>query len=107
MTIAIALLLAIGVALDLLCVVGLVAMQDVFGRLHFIGPTSVAMLALAAAIIIQEGASQLAVKAALAWAIGLVAGPVGAHAVARAARVRQFDGWTILPEEKGQAEVDP
>jgi monovalent cation/proton antiporter MnhG/PhaG subunit len=104
MTIAIAVLLFVGVGLDLLCVVGLVAMQDVFGRLHFIGPSSLAMMALAAAIILQDGASQLSVKAALVWAIGLVAGPVGVHAVARAARVRQFDGWTILPEERRQTE---
>jgi monovalent cation/proton antiporter MnhG/PhaG subunit len=103
--VAIDVLLVVGVALDLLCVVGLVAMQDVFGRLHFIGPTALGTTALAAAIIMQEGASQLSVKAALVWAIGLVAGPVGVHAVARAARVRQFDGWAIQPEEKAQAEL--
>jgi multisubunit Na+/H+ antiporter MnhG subunit len=61
------------------------------------------MLALATAIILQEGASQLSLKAALIWVIGLVGGPIGAHAVARAARVRQFGGWTILPDERAEA----
>lgn len=105
MTVAIAVLLFLGVALDLLCVLGLVAMHDVFGRLHFVGPTSLATLALAAAIILHEGASQLSVKAALVWAIGLLAGPIASHATARAARVRQFNGWAVLPQEKAEAEA--
>ena len=105
MTVAIGVLLFVGVALDLLCVLGLVAMRDVFGRLHFVGPTSLATMALAAAIILKEGASQLSVKAALVWLIGLLAGPIAAHAAARAARVRQFNGWAVLPQEKAEAEA--
>lgn len=105
MTVAIALLLFLGVAVDLLCVLGLVAMRDVFGRLHFVGPASLATMALAAAIILQEGVSQLSVKATLVWILGLLAGPIATHAAARAARVRQFDGWTVLPQEKTEAEA--
>lgn len=103
MSIAVTFLLVLGVAIDFLCVVGLVTMPDVFSRLHFIGPAAVAMMAFAAAIIMQEGASQLSVKAALVWLIGLLAGPVGVHAVARAARIRQFGGWTVLPSEEVEA----
>lgn len=103
MTIVVAILLFVGVAIDLLCVLGMLVMENVFDRLHFMGPTLLGTLAIAIAIILEQGASQLAVKAALIWAILLLSGPVLTHATARAARVRQFDGWTILDSEKGQA----
>jgi monovalent cation/proton antiporter MnhG/PhaG subunit len=100
MTAAIAVLVVLAVAVDLACVAGVLAMPDVFGRLHYIGPASVAMLALAIAVILHDGASQLSVKSALIWAITAVAGPVSTHAIARAARVRQFGGWTVPPQER-------
>ncbi len=103
MTVAIDVLLWLAVAIDLLCVVGVVAMDDVFGRLHFIGPTAVAMLFITTAIVLQEGASQLSVKTALIWVFVLVVSPVATHATARAARVRQAGGWAVLPEEKKDA----
>jgi multisubunit Na+/H+ antiporter MnhG subunit len=100
--IAVAVLVGIGVAIQLLAVVGLAAMNSVFDRLHFVGPTLLGLLPIAIAIVLLEGASQLAVKAMLIWAILLGSGPVLSHATVRAARVRQFDGWFILDTERAE-----
>ena len=105
MTAATMVLLALGVAIELGCALGLLAMRDVFTRLHFLGPTTLAVLPIAVAIVIHEGASQLGIKAMLVWAILLVSGPVMAHATARAARIRQFGGWSILDTERAESEA--
>jgi monovalent cation/proton antiporter MnhG/PhaG subunit len=100
MDIAVDVLLAVGVAIQLVCVIGLVAMPDVFARLHFVGPAVVGLLPIAIAIALMEGPSALGVKAAFVWAFLLLFGPVVAHATARAARIRQFGGWSILDAER-------
>ena len=103
MAIAQAVLLFLGVAIELLCVVGVVAMDNVFDRLHFLGPSSVGLLATVIAVALQEGPSTLGVKAAFMWPLALLAGSVFAHAAARAARVRQLDTWAVLPSERDEA----
>lgn len=103
MTIAVAILLFAGVAIQLVCMVGLLVADNVFDRLHFLAPTLLAVAAIVIAIILEEGASTLSVQAALTWAILLICGPVLAHATARAARIRQFDGWMVLDSEKAEA----
>jgi monovalent cation/proton antiporter MnhG/PhaG subunit len=100
MDLVIDVLLAIGVAVQLMCVVGVVAMPDVFGRLHFVAPAVVGLLPIAAAIALQEGPSALGIKAAFVWAFLLLFGPVTAHATARAARIRQFGGWSVMDAER-------
>lgn len=104
LTIAVAVLLFLGVAIELLCVVGMLTMENVFARLHFLAPTLLGVGAIVSAIILEQGSSQLSVKAALIWALLVLTGPVVGHATARAARVRQFDGWTVLNSEKADAE---
>jgi len=91
-TIAAAVLVTVGVAVELACCVGVVVMRDVYDKLHFTGPATIlGPLALAAAIVVQEGLSQAGIKALLVAALLLAANPVLTHATGRALYIRQRD----------------
>ena len=91
-TIAAAVLVTVGVAVELACCVGVVVMRDVYDKLHFTGPATIlGPLALAAAIVVQEGLSQAGIKALLVAALLVVANPVLTHATGRALYIRQRD----------------
>ena len=91
-TIAAAVLVTVGVAVELACCVGVVVMRDVYDKLHFTGPATIlGPLALTAAIVVQEGLSQAGIKALLVAALLLVANPVLTHATGRALYIRQRD----------------
>ena len=99
-TIAAAVLVTVGVAVELACCVGVVVMRDVYDKLHFTGPATIlGPLALAAAIVVQEGLSQAGIKALLVAALLLVANPVLTHATGRALYIRQRDH--LEPEDTG------
>ena len=91
-SIAVAVLVAFAVAVELLCCIGVLVMDDAYDKLHFLGPaTIVGPLALAAAVVIEESFSQAGIKALLTAAVLIVASPVLAHATARALYIRQRD----------------
>ena len=97
-------LLAVGVALELLAVIGVVAMDDVYDRLHYISPATVGAIAIAAAIVVQAGASLIALKAGLFVAFLVAAGPGIAHVTARAARIHDLGDWRIADGEAIEVE---
>jgi multicomponent Na+:H+ antiporter subunit G len=89
--IAIAVLLVLGVGVELACCVGVLAMRDAYDRLHFTAPaTTIGPLAIAAAIVLQENLSAAGIKALLVALALLMTNPVLTHATARAARVREL-----------------
>jgi monovalent cation/proton antiporter MnhG/PhaG subunit len=92
--ILVAALLAIGVALELTSVLGVLVGSNVYARLHFTGPASTfTPLALAIAVVIHYGPfSQAGVKSTMVAALIVLLGPALAHATARAARIRQKGG---------------
>ncbi len=91
-TVAAAVLVTVGVAVELACCVGVVVMRDVYDKLHFTGPATIlGPIALAGAIVVQEGLNQAGVKALLIAALLLVANPVLTHATGRALYIRQRD----------------
>jgi monovalent cation/proton antiporter MnhG/PhaG subunit len=91
-TIAVGLLVAIGVVVELACCAGVVVMRDVYDKLHFTGPATIlGPLALAGAIVVQEGLNQAGIKALLVAGLLLVANPVLTHATGRALYIRQRD----------------
>jgi multicomponent Na+:H+ antiporter subunit G len=101
----VALLLAIGVATTLMSCLGVLVMRDALDRLHFTAPAStVAPVAFAAAVLVEEPLSSAGVKAVLAALLLIVTTPVLTHATARAARVRAHGRWKVLPEEIEEAE---
>jgi len=98
--VAVAVLLAVGVASALMSALGLVATRDPYDQLHFTGPaTVIGPVAIAAAVLVEEPLSSAGIKAVLVALVMLASGPVLIHATARAARVRERGRWVVLPEE--------
>ena len=80
---------------------GVLTMDDVFDRLHYVGPAaSLAPTAVALAVLFDDGLSSAAVKSFLTAGFLLVLGPVVSHATARAARMRQFGHTDPMPQER-------
>jgi len=92
-------LLVLGVGLELLAVLGMVAAHDVFDRLHFLAPAALGGMLLSAAVIVQEGPSLIGLKAILLAAFLLGTSPVMVHVVARSIRISRFDDWRRQPQE--------
>ena len=76
-------------------------LKDSFDRLHFLGPAAtLGPLLVVGAIVVENALSTNGVKAMLAGGLLLLYGPIVTHAIARAARVRQFGHWEPLPFEE-------
>ncbi len=86
-------LLVLGVGLEVLAVVGLMAMRDLLDRLHYVGLAGFGALAVALAILVRESFSLIADKALLTGLLIVALGPLVVHATARAARIRQLGDW--------------
>jgi monovalent cation/proton antiporter MnhG/PhaG subunit len=100
-SIAVALLIGFGVAVELACCVGVLVMEDAFDKLHYLGPAAiVGPVAIAAAVVIRESFSQAGIKALLTAALLMVASPVLAHATARALYIRQRDHIEDAPRRR-------
>lgn len=84
-------LLAVGVAAQLLSVLGVLVARDVYDRLHFTGLSSIfGPVALAAAVVIEEGPlAQAGIKSLLTALLILALSPILVHATARASLVRE------------------
>ncbi|HET8565663.1 MAG TPA: monovalent cation/H(+) antiporter subunit G [Solirubrobacterales bacterium] len=93
-------LLALGVGLQLLACLGLLAMRDTYARLHYLAASSFGVLAIAAAIFVEEPFSMIGEKALLAAAFLVATGPVIVHVTARTARSRRHGEWTIRRGEQ-------
>jgi monovalent cation/proton antiporter MnhG/PhaG subunit len=97
----VAVLLVVGVGSVLLSCLGVLVMRDALDRLHFTAPAStIAPVALAVAVLVEEPLSSAGIKAVLVALLILVTTPALTHATARAARVREHGGWKPLPGEK-------
>ena len=93
MSVVIDVLLVLGVAIELACCVGVLVMGDAYDKLHYLGPaTTLGPVCIAGAVVAREALGQAGVKSILTAALLVVAGPVLAHATARAMSIRQRDG---------------
>ncbi len=98
---AIDVLVAAGVAGELLCCLGLVLMRNVFDRLHYaMASTTVPPFLIAAAVLVDEDWAQPSINALLIALVPFVINPVLASATARAARARRFGQVKARPEER-------
>lgn len=91
--VAVDVLLAAGVGLELLCVLGVVVMRDTFDRLHYVGAaTTVPAFLILAAVICREHVSSGGIEAIVAVALMFLLFPILLTATARAAcRVEERD----------------
>ena len=103
--VAVAILLALGVASALMGSLGILVARDPYDQLHFTGPaTVIGPVAIAAAVLVEEPLSSAGIKAVLIALIMLGTGPILLHATARAARVRERGRWVVLREELDEKE---
>ena len=92
--------IAVGVAIELLCSLGLLVMDDAYDRLHYLGPaTLLGPAAIAVAVICVEALSTAGIKAILIAVVLAGASPILGHVTARAGRVLQHGAWPAQPEE--------
>ncbi|MDP9234213.1 MAG: monovalent cation/H(+) antiporter subunit G [Actinomycetota bacterium] len=90
-----------GVAVELMCCIGVLVMRQFYNRLHYLGPAStLGAFLIGAALVVQNALKQQGVKSILVVVLLVTVGPVLTHATARAARIREFGRWVILEEEK-------
>src|ERR1051325_7208033 len=100
-TIAVEGLVWVAVATCLICCLGIVVMKDFFERLHYMATVStVATVALLAAVVIEQGWCQAAIKMSLIVVVLFLMNAVLTHATARAARVRSSGHWQPAEGEK-------
>lgn len=92
-------LLALGVGLEAIACLGLVAMRDVYDRLHYLAPSALGAALVAGAVWVREGPSIIGLKALLLAAFLLVCSPALAHGTARAARISRLGDWRLQREE--------
>ena len=97
--------LGVMVAVAWLGAIGLLRARDAYGRLHYVGPIALlGPVALTAALGLTLGpASPTTLRAAIIALILATVGPVAAHAVARAARLRARGTLDVRPEDAGEA----
>lgn len=87
----IVILLVAGVAVELLCCIGVLVMSGVYARLHYSAPAGLGAVPLAAAILLREGFSLIGDKGLLIAVFVLLTSPVLSHVTARAAHIRVLD----------------
>jgi monovalent cation/proton antiporter MnhG/PhaG subunit len=93
-------LLFAGVAVLLLCALGLLVMASAYDRLHYASAAGWGAVLVALSILVRESLSLIADKALLTAAILVVCGPVLSHATARAGRIRERGAWN--PDRAGR-----
>ena len=93
MSVAVAVLLIAGTALDVFAVLGMTVMRDAFDRLHYVGLGGYGALLIAVAILVRESWSLIGDKALLTAALLLAIGPVLVHTTARSLRTREHGDW--------------
>ena len=96
-------LLALGVGIQVLSAIGVLAIRSVYDRLHYVGSAGVGAALVCVAVTVRESFSLIGNKTLLIAFFLLVSGPVLVHATARAARIRERGEWSI--EEGERVEV--
>jgi multisubunit Na+/H+ antiporter MnhG subunit len=86
-------LLVAGCALQVIAVLGAVAMRDVLDRLHYVGLASYGALLCGIAILVRQSFSVIGDKALLVGVLLAVLGPALVHVSARALRIRAHGDW--------------
>ncbi len=90
--VAVALLIAGGL-LELIAVLGLCVMRNVYDRLHYVGLAGFGGLLVAVAVLVRESFSLIGDKALLVGAVLVLAGPVLVQTTARSLLIRELGDW--------------
>jgi multisubunit Na+/H+ antiporter MnhG subunit len=97
-------LLIAGVGLEVLAALGVLAMRDVFDRLHYVGLAGYGGLLVGVAILVRASFSLIGDKALVTGLILVTFGPVLVHVTARSLRTRLRGDWrTGIEAEREKA----
>jgi multisubunit Na+/H+ antiporter MnhG subunit len=86
-------LLICGVGIELVAVLGLCALRDLYDRLHYVGLVGYGALLVAVAIVFKQSFSLIGDKALLIGVLLVSSGPVLAHTTIRSLLTRQRGDW--------------
>ena len=86
-------LLVAGAAIEVLSVVGVSAMRDVYDRLHYVGLAGFGALLIGASILVRESFSLIGDKALATGVLLALLSPVLVHTTARSFRTRERGDW--------------
>ena len=103
--VAVILLIAGGV-LELLAVLGLCAMRNVYDRLHYVALAGFGACLIAVAILVRESFSLIGDKALLVGVLLVVCGPVLVHTTMRSFLARELGSWRAKLDRAGAERED-
>jgi multisubunit Na+/H+ antiporter MnhG subunit len=101
-----AILLISGGAIELLAVLGMCTMRDVYDRLHYVGLAGFGAVLVAGAIVVHESFSLIGDKALLVALVLIMSGPVLVHTTVRSFRIREHGDWRAGIEEAREEDED-
>ncbi|MBV9167934.1 MAG: monovalent cation/H(+) antiporter subunit G [Solirubrobacterales bacterium] len=91
--------LVAGGVIEVLAVLGLCAMRDLYDRMHFVGLASYGALLIAVAIVFRESFSLIGDKALLVGVVLVLTGPVLVHTTMRSMLIREHGDWRAAVEK--------
>jgi multisubunit Na+/H+ antiporter MnhG subunit len=98
-------LLVAGGAIEVLAVVGLCALRDVYDRMHFVGLISYGALLIAVAIVFRESFSLIGDKALLVGVVLVLSGPLLVHTTMRSMLIRERGDWRSAIDEASKEDA--
>jgi len=94
-----------GAALEVLAVVGLCALRDLFDRLHFVSLAGYGALLIGVAVVFRESFSLIGDKALLVAGFLVLTGPVLVHATMRSLLIREHGDWRAAVEQVAERDA--
>jgi multisubunit Na+/H+ antiporter MnhG subunit len=100
--VAVVLLVAGGV-LELIAVLGMCVMRDVYDRLHYVGLAGFGALLISVAILVRESFSLIGDKAMLVGVVLVLVGPVLVQTTVRSLLIRELGDWRTRARERAES----
>ena len=97
--VAVVLLIGGGV-LELIAVLGLCAMRDVYDRIHYVSLAGFGALLVAIAILVRESFSLIGDKSLLVGVVLVLTGPVLVQTTVRSLLIRELGDWRRRAREQ-------
>lgn len=97
-------LLAGGVGLEVLAVIGVSVMRNVFDRLHYVGLAGFGALLIGTSILVRESFSLIGDKGLATGLLVVLLGPVLMHVTARSLLIRERGDWRDGIEDHAEEE---
>jgi multisubunit Na+/H+ antiporter MnhG subunit len=88
-----------GGGLELLAVLGLCTMRNVYDRLHYVGLASFGALLIGVAVVFRESFSLIGDKALLVGVVLVVTGPIVVQTTVRSFLIRELGDWRAKIED--------